>query len=127
MVVTKPSLVDKILELLADITIYEAKQLLGNLEYNYVLDPLVIIDWSARVPQLNTTFNSQYEVVWDRYEFARKIQLQFAGGPPHTYQWYNGTLVTFVCDRMLYYAATHGYGRVRDLLESYGLRKEQVK
>ena len=115
------SIANKLLRLLEDITIYEAKQLLDGLAYEYMLDGIVAVDWGASQPtKCRTTFASHYAVVWDRYDFARRVRVEFPGGPPNSYKWFTGTLVTFVCDRILYHAAMFGTKTVTHLLEPYG-------
>ena len=104
------SVANRLLRLLNDITIYEAKQLLDGLAYEYMLDGIVVIDGHERKPFCKTTFMSHYNIVWERYDLAKNVRVQFPGGPPTPtgYKWFIGSLVTFVCDRMLYYATAHG-------------------
>jgi len=118
------SIANKLLRLLEDITIYEAKQLLDGLAYEYMLDSIIVIDWGASQPtKCYTTFASHYAVVWSQYDFAKRVRVKFSGGPPNSYEQFTGTLVTFVCDRILYHAALFGTQTVTHLLEPYGFKE----
>ena len=119
------SVANRLLRLLHDITLYEAKQLLDGLAYEYMLDEMVVIDYQERIPHCKTTFASHYAVIWDRYEFACEKRVQFGGGPPGSYGWFTGTIVTFVCDRIMYHAAKFGTDTVTPLLKPYGFMEKR--
>lgn len=114
------SVANKLLRILQNITIYEARQLLDGLAYEYMLDDIVVIDYQERNPFCKTTFSSHYAIVWNCYNFAHDVRVQFGGGPPGSYGWFTGTLVTFVCDRIMYHAARFGGDKVTPLLKYYG-------
>lgn len=63
--------------------------------------------------------------MWDRYEFAHDVRVQFGGGPPGSYGWFTGTIVTFVCDRIMYHAAKFGTDKVTPLLNPYGFMEKR--
>jgi len=119
------SVANKLLRVLSHLTLFEAKQMLDGLAYEYMLDDIVVIDWGERIPTCKTTFASHYAIVWDRYEFARDIRVQFSGGPPGKSEWFTGTALTFVCDRIMYHAARYGTDAVIPLLEPYGFMEKR--
>jgi hypothetical protein len=116
---------DRLMRQLSDITIYEAKQILEGVAQEYLLTEVVIIDWAAQVARRKTTISAEYHVVWNHYDFATDVRVEFVGGPPGAAKWYSGTLLTYVCDRILYHASVYTSHSVIHVLKPYGFTMER--
>ena len=122
---TSLSVPDRLARALADITIYEAKQILENLAHEYMTEGITITDWTAICPVKQTTVAAEYHISWDCYSFAREVKFSFLGGPPtRRYKTYHGTLLMYVCDRILSHAAQFGPRSVLHVLKPYGFTME---
>lgn len=116
---------DWLIRQLSNITIYEAKQILEEMTLEYLLTEIVSIDWTAQVARRKTTISAEYHVVWNHYDFAADVRVEFVGGPPGVAQWYSGTLLTYVCDRILYHASVYTSQAVMHVLKPYGFTMER--
>jgi hypothetical protein len=116
----KLSVPDRLIRRLADITIYEAKQILEALTFEYMLSEIVAIDWNAHTVRRTTTPAAEYHVVWNCYAFAQDVRVDFIGGPPGKAIWVSGTFLLYVCDRILYHAAVFKPQSVMHVLKPYG-------
>jgi len=110
---------------LADITIYEAKQILEGLAPEYLRTQITSVDWASQVAKRATTVAAEYEVVWNHYDFATDVKIEFVGGPPGQCVWAKGTLLTYVCDRILYHASVYEPYSVMHVLKPYGFTMER--
>lgn len=123
---TQPLLApDRLTQQLSHITIYEAKQILEKMTLEYMLTEIVSVDWASQVTHRKTTVSAEYHVVWNHYDFAADVRVEFVGGPPGVAKWYRGTLLTYVCDRILYHASVYTPHSVMHVLKPYGFTLEE--